>query len=132
MFSWLRRKCSTVLLGFNLSVDVKNRSVIESQRLREEKKWPYLVCLFTWLAGLVSEGHEGRVGGRCGGQAAIKVCCFFVFLFCTKDQVLQCKHSRGKAMKGSRLMAACVALTAASPAHKSFRRGRKKAEDRVK
>ncbi len=29
--------------------------------------WPYLVCLFTWLAGLVSEGHEKR-GREEGGE----------------------------------------------------------------
>lgn len=56
----------------------------------------------------------------------------FVFLFCAKDQVLQCKHSRGEAMKGSRLMAACVGLTAASPVHKSLKRDREKAEHRGK
>lgn len=88
MLSWMRRKCSTVLLGFNLSVDGENRSVIESQRLREEKKWPYLECLFTWLAGLVSEGHEGRVErSRGGGQAAMKVC---LFLFCLVPKTKCC------------------------------------------
>lgn len=25
--------------------------------------WPYLVCLFTWLAGLVSEGREREEAG---------------------------------------------------------------------
>lgn len=54
MFSWLRRKCSTVLLRFNLSVDGENRSVIESQRLRVKKMWPYLV-FFVHLVSRVSE-----------------------------------------------------------------------------
>ena len=55
MFSWPRRKCSRVLLGFNLSMDV-----IEKSKREQKKMWPYLVCLFTWLVGLVSEGHEKR------------------------------------------------------------------------
>lgn len=54
MFSWLRRKCSTVLLGFNLSVDGENRSVIESQRLRGGKKVA-LSCMFVHLVCRVSE-----------------------------------------------------------------------------
>lgn len=58
MFPWLKRKCTLVLLGFTLrSMDGENRNVIESQRLQPKMR-PYLVCLFTWLAGLASEGQE--------------------------------------------------------------------------
>lgn len=38
-------------------MDGENRNVIQSQRLRPEMQ-PYLVCLFTWLAGLASEGRK--------------------------------------------------------------------------
>lgn len=119
MFSWLRRKCSTVLLGFNLSVDGENRSVIESQRLRVKKNVA-LSCMFVHLVSRVS---EWRTWGK------RRFFCRLFFCFVPKDQVLQCKHSRGEAIKGERLMAACVGLTAASPVHKSLKRGR---EDRVK
>lgn len=58
MFSWLKRKSTLVLLGSRLrSMDGENRNVIQSQRLRPEMQ-PYLVCLFTWLAGLASEGRK--------------------------------------------------------------------------
>lgn len=40
-------------------MDGENRNVIQSQRLRPEMQ-PYLVCLFTWLAGLASEGRKKR------------------------------------------------------------------------
>lgn len=72
-----------------------------------------------------------EAGGPVGGECVVFFLCLF-FCFVPKDQVLQCKHSRGEAMKGERLMAACVGLTAASPVHKSLKRGREKTEDRVK
>lgn len=66
MFLWLRRKCSSVLLGFRQSMDGENRNIIESQRVSLKTR-PYLVCLFTWLAGLVSEGRKKR-GREKGGD----------------------------------------------------------------
>lgn len=54
MFSWLRRKCITVLLGFSLSVDGENRSVAESQRLRVKKNLASS-CVFAHLVSRVSE-----------------------------------------------------------------------------
>lgn len=70
MFSWLRRKCSCVLLGSRLSMDGENRKVIGSQRVSLNMQ-PYLVCLFTWLAGLVSEGHERGERERPAGQKEV-------------------------------------------------------------
>lgn len=53
LFSWLRRKCSCVLLGFRLSMDGENRNVIESQRL--SPKNVALSCMFVHLVSGVSE-----------------------------------------------------------------------------
>lgn len=52
-------------------MDPENRNLIESQRV-SPNMWPYLVCLFTWLAGLGSEGHEKRGRGKGGERAAVK------------------------------------------------------------
>lgn len=54
MFSWLKRKCTLVLLGFTLlSMDGENRNVIESQRL--QPKNAVLSCMFVHLVSGVSE-----------------------------------------------------------------------------
>lgn len=62
MFSRLKRKCIPVWLG--RSGDGENR-IEKSKAAAQKKKRPYLVCLFTWLAGLASEGRaEEEEGGK--------------------------------------------------------------------
>lgn len=53
MFSWLRRKCGRVLLGFRLSADGENRSGTESQRVT--LKNAALSCMFVHLVSGVSQ-----------------------------------------------------------------------------
>lgn len=64
MFSWLRRKCSRVLLGLRLSMDGENRNVIESQTVT--LKNAALSCMFVHLVSGVSEWRtwEERGGDK--------------------------------------------------------------------
>lgn len=93
MFSWLRRKCSSVLLGFKRSMVGENRTVIESQRLT--LKNVALSCMFVHLVSGVSEWRtwEGREGaGRYDKTQSLPL--ILLKTNCSRVNILSYSHEK--------------------------------------